>query len=453
MTTEQRARRRTTSLVVVGVVALVGLRGIGDVVAYAPAPSSLSFPTFGARLLRPSLSRRASFVGDGGDGGNNDNNKDVEEYMDPEDGDESEEDRAVRERRADGRLPANFRSDDGARDAEFGGDATPPPSSSSWEDEESSSSSSALVASDGSSSSSIEDNPYLRVVSALSPSEIVARFTATASPAVRAAAKRTILGLVGSLPKLAFEVDYVASGARLASLMFQLQMTGYMFKNAEYRLEVDRAFGGDGDAPSLPGTADNDDDVDDDDTVVSSSKDVRGRLRVDLGVVGEAEVDAAAFTSELREEVERLREELRRVRNAKEERAAQLDLVDYVRTLPPREMAKLTNTMSDDVLRAMKGLVGAVMLGIDGGENDENGGEGGGGVTPLTMLEQSGEAIAQLCMWQLVVGYNLRELEVREEMRTLGGAAAVDDEENDDDKDDNDGNDDFSPGLEAGGME
>ena len=33
------------------------------------------------------------------------------------------------------------------------------------------------------------------------------------------------------------------------------------------------------------------------------------------------------------------------------------------------------------------------------------------------MTEQSGEALAQLCMWQLVVGFNLRELEVRDNMK------------------------------------
>ena len=54
----------------------------------------------------------------------------------------------------------------------------------------------------------------------------------------------------------------------------------------------------------------------------------------------------------------------------------------------------------------MKGLVNAVMSGI-----------GEGQITANTVTEQSGEAMAQLCMWQLVVGYNLRELEVREEMK------------------------------------
>jgi hypothetical protein len=58
------------------------------------------------------------------------------------------------------------------------------------------------------------------------------------------------------------------------------------------------------------------------------------------------------------------------------------------------------------VLIAMKGLVNAVMSGI-----------GEGKVGPDTVTEQSGEAMAQLCMWQLAIGYNLRTLEVREEMK------------------------------------
>ena len=68
---------------------------------------------------------------------------------------------------------------------------------------------------------------------------------------------------------------------------------------------------------------------------------------------------------------------------------------------------------------AMKGLVNVVMAGI-----------GEGKIGPDTVTEQSGEAMAQLCMWQLVVGYNLRELEVREEMRAtlLGGSNDGEDE-------------------------
>ena len=75
-----------------------------------------------------------------------------------------------------------------------------------------------------SSSSSLargQPNPYLNVVSRLSPSDLIARFTATASPRVQDAVRTTILGLIGGLPQMAFETKTIATGERLASLMFR----------------------------------------------------------------------------------------------------------------------------------------------------------------------------------------------------------------------------------------
>lgn len=57
-------------------------------------------------------------------------------------------------------------------------------------------------------------------------------------PQVQDAVRATVLGLLGSLPRHAFETTAISTGDALANLMFQLQMTGYMFKNAEYRLSL-----------------------------------------------------------------------------------------------------------------------------------------------------------------------------------------------------------------------
>ena len=160
----------------------------------------------------------------------------------------------------------------------------------------------------------------------------------------------------------------------------------------------------------------------------------------------EMEVDARAYVYEIRREVKRLRDELEATKLAKEEELRK-DLLAYIRSLPRDELRRLTGTMSSEVLDAMKGLVSAVLSGIGeegGGEEEEEenegrrraGGNGDNIIGPNTVTEQSGEALAQLCMWQLVVGYNLRELEVREEFRAsmagsdgnggggAGGAAA-----------------------------
>lgn len=55
---------------------------------------------------------------------------------------------------------------------------------------------------------------------------------------VQEAVRTTVLGIMGSLPRHAFETTAISTGGALANLMFQLQMTGYMFKNAEYRLSL-----------------------------------------------------------------------------------------------------------------------------------------------------------------------------------------------------------------------
>jgi hypothetical protein len=284
----------------------------------------------------------------------------------------------------------------------------------------------------------LQNNPYLNVVSRLSPSELISKFTTTAHPRVQDAVRATILGLIGNLPKMAFDTTTVTTGERLASLMFQLQMTGYMFKNAEYRLSLSASLGMDSVlAPQsssylLSGADDEDDGVEKDKKTDTLAGRVMGKIKVRYGAKNGSssvadddgsnkkeenevtpeeedgmaiEVDAAAYMSELRGQVSALRDELSEERAAKEE-AIRKDLLLYIRTLPKQEMSQLTNTISPEVLVAMKGLVNVVMTGI-----------GEGKISPDTVTEQSGEAMAQLCMWQLVVGYNLRELEVREQFR------------------------------------
>ena len=220
--------------------------------------------------------------------------------------------------------------------------------------------------------------------------------------------------------------------------MFQLQMTGYMFKNAEYRLSMSQSLGMSQTISSnlllQPGIEELPDT--EDDPLVSGK--LKGKLKIRYKKNGEhninrltdnsltegqdeidsppsspeatkdgmeIEVDAEAFMSELRAEVSNLRDELTETKEAKDD-TLRKDLLLYIRTLPAKELKSLTDTMSEDVLVCMKGLVQAVLAGI-----------GDGKIGPDTVTEQSGEAMAQLCMWQLAVGYNLRELEVREEMK------------------------------------
>lgn len=76
----------------------------------------------------------------------------------------------------------------------------------------------------------LANNPYLQVVSRLSPSELISKFTSSAHPRVQNAVRSTILSLIGGLPKMMFDVTTVTTGQRLASLMFQLQVSTFAAK-------------------------------------------------------------------------------------------------------------------------------------------------------------------------------------------------------------------------------
>jgi hypothetical protein len=48
------------------------------------------------------------------------------------------------------------------------------------------------------------------------------------------------------------------------------------------------------------------------------------------------------------------------------------------------------------------------------------------------LMEMPAGTLAQLCMWQLVVGYNLREMEAREEFEKQLSAASEDEPNSED---------------------
>jgi hypothetical protein len=434
--------------------------------AFMTPPLAQSHSFFQTMIAHQKRTALGSSIG-GGNGDNNNNNNgkkggsdgNLDDFLDPQKAaQESENLKRARAALSEEALPINYNSLEQQMERDEDGNENninikegpmSPKNGDDTQSKDGSPSSNAgfgLVAQTNNATSSLAKNPYLNVVAKLSPSELISRFTSTADPRVQEAVRSTILGLIGTLPKMAFETTTITTGERLASLMFQLQMTGYMFKNAEYRLSLSQSLGLESSVNNgsrsgqfllaQSGLEGDDDDDDEEEEDRLSTGKVKGKIKVryqrkrdDNETKGrsqdgslddsdssamEIEVDAAAYMAELRNEVSKLREDLISTRQAKEE-AIRKDLLLYIRTLPQQELNKLTNTMTNDVLVAMKALVNVVMSGIGDGRIDRN-----------TITEQSGEAMAQLCMWQLVVGYNLRELEVREEMKNALKSAAQD---------------------------
>ncbi|CAM9416867.1 unnamed protein product [Ectocarpus sp. 12 AP-2014] len=287
-------------------------------------------------------------------------------------------------------LPLSYRSDNGTRESEF------------------------FV---GDENENV--NPYYDVVRRLSPTELIGRFMKTSSPKVQEAVRTTVLGLLGSLPRHAFETTAIATGDALANLMFQLQMTGYMFKNAEYRLSLQSSMRASAALPPGKSIIDEEEEdeslstsrveMDDDGNLIIARPKISGKIKLTYDENKETErameVDADAYMAELRGQVEQLESQLLMVQTQKEE-AVQQDLLVYIKSMPEHQLQGLTAGVSPDVLESMRLLVETVM----GGMGDRE-------ILSKTLTQQTGSGMAQLCMWQLVVGFNLREMEAREDMR------------------------------------
>jgi hypothetical protein len=78
------------------------------------------------------------------------------------------------------------------------------------------------------------------------------KFAETAPRNVQEATKTTIVNILGSLPNYALDTALLTTSSKLANLLYQMQITGYMFKNAEYRMSLTRSLKG---YPKLPPAA------------------------------------------------------------------------------------------------------------------------------------------------------------------------------------------------------
>eukprot|EP00555_Chaetoceros_dichaeta_P003826 CAMPEP_0198251576 /NCGR_PEP_ID=MMETSP1447-20131203/2372_1 /TAXON_ID=420782 /ORGANISM="Chaetoceros dichaeta, Strain CCMP1751" /LENGTH=267 /DNA_ID=CAMNT_0043936645 /DNA_START=99 /DNA_END=899 /DNA_ORIENTATION=- len=204
------------------------------------------------------LQRSMSSVGGGGGGGSNDNNRPppppgggtngpMDDFLDPrKSNSESDNLKRARAELSDASLPISFDTANTNEEPSIGDDdndgkndidnnepitTTTPPETTTAETNDTPPSSSLIQS--PTNTTTPTNNPFLDVVSNLSPSDLISKFTSTAHPRVQDAVRSTILSLIGTLPQMAFETTTITTGERLASLMFQLQMSGYMFKNAE----------------------------------------------------------------------------------------------------------------------------------------------------------------------------------------------------------------------------
>jgi len=196
------------------------------------------------------------------------------------------------------------------------------------------------------------DNRFFKAIKAISAPELVSEFAQTAPRDVQLAVRATIGSLLGNMPQEVMESTISTPGKNLGTLMFSMQMTGYMFRNAEYRQSLrksleggDMMLNGGEEAKALPP--------------------VSGTISVKIAEGMEAEVDAAAYMAELRSEVEGLRSQLVSLRQEQQRKDNEGGLMTFLQTLEPEEAQGLTSQVSQDVLEAMGQLVSSLLTDLN----------------------------------------------------------------------------------------
>lgn len=237
-------------------------------------------------------------------------------------------------------------------------------------------------------------NPYVEALQNMSAPELVKGFAETAPPEVQQAVRATVISLMGNLPPHLYDTNVMTTGTNVASLMYSMQMTGYMFRNAQYRRSLLESLEAAERSPLLPSVEE----------VGVQLPEVNGKIKVKLSESMETEVEASAYMAELRAEVAQLRGQLATAKQASQKSEGG-ELLSYMQGLGRENAASLTQSVSQEVLDAMKVLIEGILSEA--------------GVAGEQFMETSGIKLRELLVWQLITGYKLREMEAQIELNKL----------------------------------
>lgn len=231
--------------------------------------------------------------------------------------------------------------------------------------------------------------------------EFMDHFFKRAPEQVVEAMRQTVTNMIGTLPAQFFEITVSTVGENLAQLMYSVMMTGYMFRNAQYRVDLTQSMAAalpDPDRPRLG-------DPNYEEGVQKAA--VGGEVLRWHKQHGPAPMAAADYIELLEGEVAALRAQLEAGRRAAQGRNP---LLDYLKGLQPQNLQELTASAGEDVLVAMNAFIQRLLGVTDGAD------------LKASPSETSATELANLLYWLMVVGYSIRNIEVRYDMERVLGA-------------------------------
>ncbi|KAL0889696.1 hypothetical protein Bca101_013679 [Brassica carinata] len=200
------------------------------------------------------------------------------------------------------------------------------------------------------------------------PSDSSAEFTLPSGNLVVDAMRQTVTSMIGTLPPQFFAVTVTSVAENLAQLMMSVLMTGYMFRNAQYRLELQQSL----------------DQADDQDYAPGTQKNVSGEVIRWNNISGPEKIDARKYIELLEAEIEQLNRQ------------------------------ELTSTAGEDVAVAMNAFIKRLLAVSDTDPKQMK----------TNVTETSATDLAKLLYWLMVVGYSIRNIEVRFDMERVLGTQA-----------------------------
>ncbi|KAH0939102.1 hypothetical protein HID58_006563 [Brassica napus] len=208
--------------------------------------------------------------------------------------------------------------------------------------------------------------------------EFMELFVKRAPKHVVDAMRQTVTNMIGTLPPQFFAVTVTSVAENLAQLMMSVLMTGYMFRNAQYRLELQQSL----EQVALPEPRNKR--ADDQDYAPGTQKNVSGEVIRWNNISGPEKIDAKKYIELLEAEIEELNRQ------------------------------ELTSTAGEDVAVAMNAFIKRLLAVSDTDPKQMK----------TNVTETSATDLAKLLYWLMVVGYSIRNIEVRFDMERVLGTNA-----------------------------
>jgi hypothetical protein len=228
--------------------------------------------------------------------------------------------------------------------------------------------------------------------------EFMELFVKRAPQPVVDAMRQTVTNIIGTLPPQFFSITINTVAENLAQLMYSVMMTGYMFRNAQYRLELQESL----EQVALPDVQDKKDIPD---YAPGTQKNVSGEVIRWNNISGLERMDAKKYIEILEAEIEELNRQVGR-----QSSNAQNELLEYLKSLEPRNLKDLTSSAGEDVVFAMNTFIKRLLAVADPSQ------------MKTSVTETSASELAKLLYWLMVVGYSIRNIEVRYDMERVLGA-------------------------------